>query len=93
MNQAQTQKKLQHALASKGFIYNVEMEQWYSEKKQRYVTHYHIMTTEEVIDKKTGKKKRKKVELYDSFSRIDIMPGCPSICNLIQRCFTSNRAT
>ena len=72
MNYAQTTKKLQKALLTKGIIYKINTYQFYSEEQRRMITGYSI-TEKQAYEKKNGEISVKDVELLNTCSQVEVL--------------------
>ena len=72
MNYAQTTKKLQKALLTKGIIYKINTYQFYSEEQHRLITGYRI-TEKQAYKKKNGEMSVKDVELLNTCSQVEVL--------------------
>ena len=72
MNYAQTTKKLQKALVTKGIIYKINTYQFYSEEQNRFITGYRI-TEKQAYKKKNGEMSVKDVELLNTCSQVEVL--------------------
>lgn len=72
MNHAQTIKKLQKALLTKGIIYKINTYQFYSEEQGRFITGYSI-TEKKAYEKKNCEMSVKDVELLNTCSQVEAL--------------------
>lgn len=72
MNYAQTTKKLQKALLTKGIIYKINTYQFYSEEQRRFITGYSV-TEKQAYEKKNGEMSVKDVELLNTCSQVEVL--------------------
>ena len=72
MNYAQTTKKLQKALLTKGIIYKINTYQFYSKEQNRLITSYRI-TEKQAYKKKNGEMSVKNVELLNTCSQVKVL--------------------
>lgn len=72
MNIKATINKLQKALIQRGYIYKINIFQFYSEQQNRMITGYQI-TQKQPYSNKNGEMSEKDVELLNSYSQVEVL--------------------